>query len=173
MKNKLVIALAFVCALAGCRDPGADTSSAQGSVAGDGAEIASPRIDMPATKSLTTPLPGGIVAPSFDYHLNVDRTITRKSDGMQSREVGIELLGANQSDAEAAFTQSVTQAGGTVSQREKRGGSWRVVYLLSDGSSMLGWFRSGPPSGDRYALQRSDATGTVYLAWPYVEKSTQ
>lgn len=168
MKTKLIVVTVLLCALAGCRDPGADPQDAwvdSGAQPSQGAAT-----NGPAPVSLTRPLPGGVAELDFPHHLSVDREVGRVRDGRQPREIGLELLGSEPAQAEATLSRLLTAQGAEIAQRQDRAGALRVVYNLSDGTKMLAWFRPGPPPGPAYALQRADATGTVYLAWPYVHK---
>lgn len=168
MKVKLLIAAALLCGVVGCRDPGAgpqdpwgdsDSETTQGSTA-----------NAPSPVNLSSPLPGGVAQLDFPYHLSLDRKVGRVRDGRQPREIGLELLGPGPVEAEVELSRLLTDQGAEVTRRQVRGGAIRIVYTLSDGTQMLAWFRPGPPPGPSYALQMLEATGTVYLAWPYVPK---
>ncbi|WP_149194747.1 hypothetical protein [Luteimonas suaedae] len=177
MNAKFVMALALACGLAGCRDPGPGTENVP--VGNAAQEVETPgeastqRGELPAAKSLGRPLPGGISNLSFPYHVNIDRDTGKSRGGRPVREIGIELLGATPAEAEAELSRLIGQQGGSVQQRQEPEEALRVVYALSDGTRMLAWFRPGPPPGERYELQRTDATGTLYMAWPYLDKSAQ
>jgi len=177
MTVKLAAALVMTCFLAGCRDPGPagdhGPRTAHREAAIPAAEPVSAPVPLGSSQvvaPLERPLPGGIQAPSFPHHVRLDRDTGRIRDGHPVREVGLELLGPNPREAEAEFSALVKQHGGGLLDRQERGQSLRLVYSLADGTSMLAWFRVGAPPGERYAIQQTDASGTLYLAWPYVEK---
>lgn len=180
MKKTFMVApatLMLALALAGCRDPGSEAKSDQGAQSADAGQVStdqaasSPTVVDEAVSGLERPLPGGIETLSFPFHVSVDRDTGARRQGKAAREVGLEFLGPSMAEVEAAFTASVTEKGGSVSKRETKEEALRVVYALPDGTAMLAWFRPDAPKGEGYALQKTDATGTLYLAWPYVEKS--
>lgn len=177
MKKKLVIALALAFGVTGCRDPGGDAEGdlgRQDQVAQASGAAENRSTEPGIEKGLERPLPGGIEQPSFSFHLSLDQDVGRPRDGRQPREIGLEFLGPTPAEAEAEFSSLVVKQGGSVKQRrETEAGALRLVYVLPDSTEMLAWFRSGPPPGLLYALQRDDASGTLYLAWPYVDKSAQ
>lgn len=176
MKANLVIVFVLVCAVAGCRDPGAgaeDDMGRQDQVAQNSGAAISTSSEPGLVTRLERSLPSGIEEPSFSYHLSLDQDVGRPRDGRQPREIGFELLGPTPEEAEAEFSVLVAERGGRVEQRRETQGALRLVYALPDGTAMLAWFRPGPPPGLLYALQKNDASGTLYLAWPYVDKSAQ
>lgn len=179
MTYRLIVAVVVICLGAGCRDPGPESDRAasnSGVKTGVlGADRASPMTSSikPPQAGLKRPLPAGIDNPTFAFHVSLDRDTRALRDGRLGREVGLELLGASPQEAEAQFSENVQRAGGSVLSRTDRGASIRIVYELPDHTRMLVWFRPGPPKGGRFALQRTEATGTLYLAWPYVEKSAR
>lgn len=171
MNVKYIVALLVVCALAGCRDPGSDAD--MGRQPALEANSGSDHRSVVPVEQLNRPLPGGLLKLPFQYHVNVDRETGRSRAGHEVREVGIELLEGTHRDLEAEVTRFLEEHGGSVEQRQESDGALRIVYSLSDGTRMLAWYRPGPPPGDRYALQQENATGTLYLAWPYVAKEAQ
>lgn len=171
MRSIVVVPFLFVAALSGCRDPGpnAEVASVPAVEAPAEPQAATPpqapAVSAPRTE-FAAPLPGGIGALPFAYHVSVDRESSRKG-GASAREIGIELLGSAAADADATLSSLVVQSGGSVLSREVQGRAIRTVYRLNDGTSMLVWARPGAPRGERFALQMPNATGTIYFAWPY------
>lgn len=180
MTNRFIAVLATIFAVTACQDPGppidgrhdaADGTASVQDVAPRGpSEDADKR---PVRSSLERALPGGLQNPTFAYHVSVDRDTGATRNGHGVREIALELLGATPQEAEVEFSALVVSGSGAVLSRQERGGSIRAVYGLPDGTSMLAWFRPGAPGGERYALQQVNATGTIYVAWPFVEKGTQ
>lgn len=170
--QKLLLTTLLALGIAGCRDPGPEVDNkVVGKPAVQPAADSTPKpVEPPAVKGLARPLPGGVEALPFSYHVSVDRDTNTRREGKQVREIGLELLGAKPNEAEAQLTELLQQAGGAVVSRDERGEAARVIYALPDSTQMLVWYRRGAPKGERYALQRKEATGTVYFAWPWIEK---
>jgi hypothetical protein len=171
VKRILIVPFLFITTLSGCRDPGpsADVASTPATEAPAEAPVSAPQIspkEINQNTAFVSPLPGGIAALPFAYHVSVDRESSRKGGG-SAREIGIELLGSSAADADATLSSLVLQSGGSVVSREVQGRAIRTVYRLNDGTSMLVWSRPGAPRGERFALQMPNATGTIYFAWPY------
>ncbi|MEL1262759.1 hypothetical protein [Pseudoxanthomonas putridarboris] len=165
--NKKIIVIAMLLVLAACRDPGpAEADNAQ--TPAPQAEATQSEVAKPAVERKTefvSPIAGGITSFPFQYHVSVDREVTRKKDGQKSREVGIEFLDSIVPDVEKAVTAEFAKEGYQQASREEQGRAIRVVYSKQGQGDVLVWVRPGAPRGERYVLQMPDAKGTVYMAY--------